>query len=231
MKLPVFLLTSLIGVAGALADVPFNGIITDVEGKPVNKARIYVSDPKRYATSDKKGRFGLTDVAPDDTLHIRIKKNVYLVPVDGRTGVRLIMLAEGGFNASQDDELVDQGYGFVRRREYAGVSNGISGDRLRATGRRTILSALEGMVPGLNISGSDSFGRETSVNIRGQRSFMLSSTPLYLVDGVVVQSLDGISINDVDYVEVMKDGSIFGSRGANGAISVHLKHGPTSSRR
>ncbi|MDE7407064.1 MAG: TonB-dependent receptor plug domain-containing protein [Muribaculaceae bacterium] len=223
MKLSVLLFSAIIGAAGAMADVPFNGIITGIDGKPIHKARIYVSNPKMYALSDKQGRFGLTDVKPTDTLHIRIKKEEYAVPVDGHTGVRLIMLTDNGFSAEQDNDLVDQGYGFVRRREHTGVSNGISGDRLRATGRRTILAALEGMVPGLNISGGDSYG-STSVNIRGERSIMLSSNPLYLVDGIVVQTLDGISLNDVDYVEVMKDGGIYGSRGANGVISVHLKH-------
>ncbi|MDE5650212.1 MAG: TonB-dependent receptor plug domain-containing protein, partial [Duncaniella sp.] len=55
------------------------------------------------------------------------------------------------------------------------------------------------------------------------RSLMLSSTPLYIVDGVQVSSLDFISIYDVDHVEVLKDASQYGSRGANGAILVTTK--------
>ena len=51
----------------------------------------------------------------------------------------------------------------------------------------------------------------------------MSNEPLYLVDGVEVSTLDMINLNDVESVEVMKDGTIYGSRGANGIISVHLK--------
>jgi TonB-dependent SusC/RagA subfamily outer membrane receptor len=49
------------------------------------------------------------------------------------------------------------------------------------------------------------------------------STPLFIVDGVVVDSLDFINLYDVDYVEVLKDATIYGSRGANGVIIVHTK--------
>ncbi len=56
---------------------------------------------------------------------------------------------------------------------------------------------------------------------------MLSSEPLYVVDGIVVSTLDFISLYDVDHVEVIKDGSQYGSRGANGAIVVTTKTGGT----
>ena len=62
-----------------------------------------------------------------------------------------------------------------------------------------------------------------NINIRGNRSFTASSTPVYVIDNVIVSSFDGLNLNDVDYVEVMKDGSIYGSNGANGAIIVHIK--------
>ena len=51
--------------------VPFNGVIVDVNNNPVKRARVYVADENRYAVSDKKGRFGLTDVKPTDTLHVK----------------------------------------------------------------------------------------------------------------------------------------------------------------
>ena len=59
-----------------------------------------------------------------------------------------------------------------------------------------------------------------NINIRGNRSFTASSTPVYVIDNVIVSSFDGLNLNDVDYVEVMKDASIYGS---NGAIIVHIK--------
>lgn len=217
----------MIGMAAtAWADVPFNGLILDSTLSPVNKVKVYTTNERRYARTDKKGRFGLTDVAPDDTLTLVVsKKKIIRIPVEGRTGIKIILQDEnGGVKASQDDELVNMGYGYVKRREFTGVSSGISGERLRSTGERNILMALKGCVPGLNITGNSNSG-DVDVNIRGQRSFMLSSTPLYMVDGVEVKSLDFISIYDVDHVEVLKDASQYGSRGANGAILVTTKSG------
>ncbi len=60
--------------------------------------------------------------------------------------------------------------------------------------------------------------------MRGLNSIKLSQTPLFIVDGIEVTTLTNVSVWDVDYVEVLKDASIYGSRGANGAILVHTKH-------
>lgn len=208
-------------VVSALAEVPFNGLVLDREMKSKKGVKVYVKDPKRYATTDKKGRFGLTDVLPDDTLHLVVsKKETFLVPVEGRRGIRIVLAGSGSVKAENDEEIANTGYGFVKRREFTGVSSGISGVRLRATGARDIMSALRGLVPGLTVSGSPG---NYDVTIRGKHSLMLSNEPLYVVDGVTVPSLEFISIYDVDHVEVIKDASQYGSRGANGAIVVTTK--------
>ncbi|MDE6117057.1 MAG: TonB-dependent receptor plug domain-containing protein [Duncaniella sp.] len=204
----------------AFADEPFNGLVLDSDLKPVKKVKVFNRDEQRYATSDKKGRFGLTDVMPGDTLTLIVKKRRINIPVDGKKSMKIILADETNYVATQDDELVNIGYGYVKRREFTGVSSGISGATLRGTGERSILKALVGLVPGLNISQNNG---DMNVNIRGERSLMLSSTPLYIVDGVQVSSLDFISIYDVDHVEVLKDASQYGSRGANGAILVTTK--------
>lgn len=208
----------------AEGDVPFNGLLLDNTLQPVKKAKVYVRNPKRYATTDKQGRFGLTNVESDDTITIELKKKQMIyVPVDGRKSLKIILANEIGIapKAEYDEDIANTGYGYVKRREYTGVSSGISGERLRATGERDILGALKGLVAGLSITGSR--GNYT-VNIRGQKSLMLSNEPLYMVDGVQINSLDHISLYDVDHVEVLKDASQYGVRGANGAILVTTKN-------
>lgn len=220
----ILICTAISFAAQGWADEPFNGLILDAQLQPVKKAKVYVKNPKRYATSDKKGRFGLTDVAPDDTITIELKKKEKIrIAVDGRKSLKIVLAGDGSKpKAEYDEEIANTGYGYVKRREYTGVSSGISGEKLRATGSHDILGALKGMVAGLTISGSP--GNYT-VNIRGQKSFMLSSEPIYIVDGVQLNSIDHISLYDVDHVEVLKDASQYGSRGANGAILVTTKTG------
>ena len=205
----------------AMAGTPFNGLILDSDMTPVKKARIHASEERRYTLSDKHGRFGLTDVAPDDTLTINIgKKRIIRIPVAGRKSMKIILAGGTDAAASEDDDLVNLGYGYVKRREHTGVSSGISGDQLRQTGQRHILQALSGLVAGLNITQTNG---ELDVNIRGQKSLTSSNSPIYIVDGVQVNSLDFVSVYDVDHVEVLKDAAIYGSRGANGAILVTTK--------
>ena len=205
--------------------VPFNGIVTDITGAPLKGAKVYVVSPRVYARSDKKGRFGLTDVKADDTLHVHYKKTEYTVPVAGRKSVRIRLGDQLTPEVNEDQDLVNWGYGFVKRRESIDVSSGISGEELLRSGQTNLLAALQGRIPGLNI-GPSYLGADPTVNIRGINSINLPSTPLYIVDGVEVQSLEFVNLYDVDHVEVLKDASIYGSRGANGAILVTLKRGP-----
>lgn len=203
-------------------DIPFNGIICDILGKPVKGAHIYIN-PKRVSRSDKKGRFGLTNVNDNDTIKVRYKKLTYQIPVEGRKSLRITLGDQ--LQTQEDEELVAWGYGFVKKRESVEVSNGISGEELLRSGQISLLRALQGRIPGLNISATSGVGPDAAVSMRGINSFHASQTPLFVVDGVIVESLDYISIYDVDHVEVLKDASIYGSRGANGAILVFTKRG------
>ncbi len=224
-KLFTIVLFSLFAVCSAQDTskrVPFNGVVTDLLGNPIKGAKVYVVSSSFYAKTDKHGRFGLTNVQKTDTIHILFDKRMYLIPVETRRSIRIRLGDQMVKEANEDLELVDLGYGYVKRREQTTASNGITGEMLRRTGQTDLLAALSGLVPGLNIS-SNGFGGNTTAIIRGRNTIYASTDPLFIVDGVVVDNLRFVNIYDVDNVEVMKDASIYGSRGANGAIIVHTK--------
>jgi len=77
---------------------------------------------------------------------------------------------------------------------------------------------IKGQIPGVDVSGS-------SIRIQGANSFMGSTEPLLVVDGMTVQSIEDISPREVKSIEVLKGSSaaIYGSRGANGVILITLK--------
>ncbi len=201
---------------------PFNGLLMDFDGKPIKSARIYVKGPRNYALTNSKGQFGLTNVLPTDTLRILVKKRLYSVAVDGKKSISIRLYDERRIESQEDQELINWGYGYVSRRECTLPYNIITGQELQRSGCRDILSALQGRVPGLNITSGETRG-DYRVNIRGEKSFLCSSTPIFMVDNIKVSSLDFVNLYDVDYVEVMKDGSIYGSEGANGVIMVFTK--------
>ena len=198
--------------------VPFNGVVADLLGQPLKGARVWVVDPNYYTTTDKKGKFGLTNVQPTDTLHVKYKKQLYLIPVDTMKSVRVRLGDELKYEVRQDEELVNTGFGFVKRRESCNSSTGISGEVLVRTGRIDLMEALQGLVPGLTIINGKAV-------IRGLATIYGSSDPIYIVDGVEVESLSYVNVYSVDRVEVLKDANMYGVKGANGAILVTTKRG------
>ena len=200
--------------------VPFNGVVADILGQPLKGARVWVVSPDYYTTTDKNGKFGLTNVRQTDTLHVKYKKQLYLIPIDTMKSVIVRLADELKFEAQQDDELVNFGYGFVKRRESCSSTSGISGEMLVRTGRTDILDALNGLVPGLSVVNGKAI-------IRGLATINGSPDPLMLVDGVEVESLSYVNVYDVDRVEVLKDANIYGAKGANGVILVTTKRGPS----
>ena len=199
--------------------IPFNGLIVDIAGNPIKRAMIYVESKKRYSISDKNGKFGLTNVKENDTIHIKYRKNYYHIPVEGRKSMKIRLGDQLELADAQEDQvLIDFGYGYVKRREVTTPTGYITGDDLIKSGQTNIINALKGRVAGLQV-------HDGQVTIRGTSSVNLDCTPLYVVDGSVVTSLDYLSVYDVESVQVLKDGGMYGSRGANGAIVVKTKRG------
>lgn len=212
-------------VCAAAEPVPFNGLLLDALGRPVRHARVYVSDLDRYARTDKRGRFGLTDVQPTDTIRIRHDKRTYEIPVAGRRSMRIRLLEELRSEAEEAPQLIDFGFSYVRQREYVGYNSRITGEELLRTGCTDIPSALSGLIPGVEITENPATGTY-SVRIRGG-GYGSNTEPLYVVDDVVVPSIDHLQPAQVAYVVVMKEATMYGFRGANGAIVVRTKSAET----
>ena len=202
----------LLSTVAAVSQEPFNGLITNFDGKGI-KANIVVKGSDKRTRSDGKGRFGLTDIKEDDTLYIIYKRDTTVIDIDGRKSIHVI-LAEGGeiLKSEESEELMNYGFGYVKRRESVDYSSGISGDRLRATGASDLLKAIMMCYPGLKyINGELCLITQNSING--------SSAVLVLCDGVE-GNLDYINIHDVKSVEIIKGSNMYGFRGVNGVVLV-----------
>ena len=229
MKALAFLSALLISLS-AYASEPFNGRIIDFTGKPVRRAKVYVNNPKYFTKSDKEGRFGLTDVQPDDTLHVVIGRKTHKIPVDGAKGIS-IKIEKEQFFSEEDLELVNMGMGYVRKREYLAPRSGVTHEQLVATGETDLIPALRGLMPGVFVSSytykdaDDNVFSATKINIRNATSLYASTAPLWVVDGSESTTPPSLTVMEVESVEVLKDGAGYGTRGANGVIIVRLRDG------
>lgn len=129
------------------------------------------------------------------------------------------------------EEVVITGYNTATRKEYTGAVSTIQGSKLNKIPMASFDQMLQGRAPGLYVaSGSGQPGAAAKVVIRGQATISGSVSPLYVVDGIAVESGVFMTMNPGDFesVSVLKDANataLYGSRGANGVILITTKRG------
>lgn len=122
------------------------------------------------------------------------------------------------YDNSYGDEVIDLGYSKSRRDAVTGAVSKVKPDNIRTY--NNIYEFLDGRVPGLSVQGE-------TIRIRGINSITGSNDPLILVDGMEFNDVSTLNPNEIESVDVLKDGtaSIYGVRGSNGVILIKLKTG------
>jgi len=127
------------------------------------------------------------------------------------------------------NEVVVIGYGTAKRKDLTGAVASVSGKQLAAVPVANAAQALQGKIPGVNVTAQDGRPDATvSIRIRGGGSISQSNEPLYIVDGFPVSNISDIPATQIESIDVLKDASsaaIYGARGANGVIIVTTKNG------
>ncbi len=132
--------------------------------------------------------------------------------------------------ASALEEVVVVGYGTQRREAVTGSVASIGGDALREVQSGNFSQALQGRLPGVDLTQTSSQpGGTMQIRVRGSRSLTASNDPLIVLDGIpFVGSINDINPNDIKSLDILKDASataIYGSRGANGVILITTNRG------
>ncbi len=132
--------------------------------------------------------------------------------LDGRKALK-----DFKFEMPEGEQVIDVAYGTVRRKDLTTDVGYIDAQSEENSGYTNIYDMIQGKVPGVSVTGN-------KITIRGVNSIMLSTDPLFVVDGVVVNSIDNISPRMVKSISVLKgsDAAIYGSRGAGGVILITL---------
>ena len=127
------------------------------------------------------------------------------------------------------NEAVVIGYGTVRKADLAGSVAVMDNKSFKDQPITQVSDALQGRVAGVQVMSDGTPGGDIKIRVRGSSSINKSNEPLYVVDGIVRESgLEGISPEDIQSLQVLKDASstaIYGSRGANGVVLVQTKSG------
>ena len=222
----VMLLSAAGSQAFAQNKMQVRGQVTDIEGEPLFAASVEVKGQKTGVITDENGEYVITVPSEDSRL---IFSYVGMTPVEislnGRAIVNVVL--------EQDPELLDEvvviGYGEVKKSDLTGSVSTVAGKELNDRVVTSIEDALRGKAAGVSIMQDDGTpGSTFSVKIRGASSVNASSTPIYVIDGIICEDAEDISVGDIESIEIMKDASstaIYGARGANGVIIITTKRG------
>ena len=133
-------------------------------------------------------------------------------------------------DSQQLEEVVVIGYGTMQKRDITGAITSVDSKIIEERNAVNVYDALQGAAPGVSIvSSSGAPGASTSIQVRGASTFEDGGvTPLFVVDGTIVDDIDNINPTDIKNVEILKDAasaSIYGARSANGVVIITTKSG------
>jgi TonB-dependent starch-binding outer membrane protein SusC len=216
----------------ALAQQVFTGKVTDANGLPLAGVSVSVKGGKKGTTT-----------GPDGQFSISASPRAVLVFTNIGYGDKEVLVENISSNVIMEQstrsmqEVIVTGYNTQNKRAVTGSISKLSGDEVKLQPLGSFDKMLQGKIPGLlSQSQSGQPGSPAVVTIRGVGSINGSTDPLYIVDGVEINSNDFQSINpaDIESYSVLKDASstsIYGSRGANGVIVITTKKGVSGKTR
>lgn len=203
--------------------ITVNGtVISSVDGEPIIGATVQEVDGSGRAITDIEGKFSLSVKSGAKLLVSYIGFQSVTLPARGGMQVKLEE------NLSTLNEIVVTGYTTQRKADLTGAVSVVNVNELSKQNENNPIKALQGRVPGMNISADGSPSGDATVRIRGIGT-LNNNDPLYIIDGVPTKAgMHELNGNDIESIQVLKDAasaSIYGSRAANGVIIITTKQG------
>lgn len=200
------------------------GTVTDVSGEPIIGANIRIKGTTTGTITDIDGNFSI-EAEPQSVIEVSYigyltKETV----INNQKSIRFLLKED----TKTLDEVVVIGYGVQKKADLTGSVANINTEKLNTQSNANIGQALQGKIAGVDIvSQGGAPGSGTRIMVRGIGT-LNNASPLYIVDGMYMNSIDHINPNDIASIDVLKDASsaaIYGSRAANGVIIVTTKEG------
>lgn len=220
--------------------VKVTGTVTDEKNQPVPGVNVLLKGSSNIGTvTDIEGKYTL-NIPKDATLIFKfVGYKTTEVAVNGKTTVNLSIQPD----VKQLEDVVVIGYQAIKREKSTAAIASVAGEKIENIPVPSVEMALQGKVAGLNVLNiTGEPGAKGIVTLRGNTSIASQdsrSTPLYVVDGIVMDEGDlgqidltgtnpiaGINPNDIESIDVLKDASasaIYGARAANGVIIIKTK--------
>ena len=222
----LLMLFSFIGAAVFGQERIITGTVSSADTKEtLPGATIVIKGTTKGTTTDINGKFSLAISPVQTTLSVSF---VGFDPQDVNIGAENILNIVLQPSKVMLSEIVVIGYGTVRKSDLTGSVGSVKAKDITKITSLNAEQGLQGKVSGVQVtSTSGAPGATPSVRIRGVGTFN-NSSPIYVVDGVILDNISFLNSADIASMEVLKDASataIYGSRGSNGVILITTKSG------
>ena len=198
------------------------------DNQSIPGVNVVVKGTSHGVSTDIDGRFSIQAEAKD----ILVFSFIGFQPQEVKVGVQKeisVVLVPVSTNL---DEVVVVGYGSKKKSDLIGAVSSVINSELIAIPSSDIQGMLRGQVAGLAVSVANAApGGSSNVLLRGVNSLKGGTSPLYVVDGLPIDNINEINVNDIETVSVLKDASaqaIYGARASNGVILITTRRGVNS---
>ena len=226
-----------------------SGIVTDETNQPMPGVAVTVPGTTMGVITDIDGNYHIK-LNDGEKLHFSFigYENQDIDPA-GRSQINVQMQPE----STELDDVVVVGYGTMKKSDLSGASVSVGEEAIKGSVITNLDQSLQGRAAGVtSVATSGAPGSSTSIRVRGQATINANAEPLYVIDGVIIQSggtsgadyglgdklgngststispLSTINPSDIVSMEILKDASataIYGAQGANGVVLITTKHG------
>ncbi len=211
--------------AQTVKPIQVTGIVTDIANNPLPMVNIVIKGTNYGTVSNVDGKFIIELPGMGETLVFSmIGMLTQEIKVENQKELVVFLLED----LKNLDEVVVIGYGTTTKKEVTGSITSIKSDDFNKGAYTNPMGLLQGKVAGLTIMKPDGADPLSGYNImlRGTNTLTSGQGPLVIIDGVAGADLKSISPEEIESMDVLKDGSaaaIYGTRGSNGVIIITTK--------
>ncbi|MFC0875604.1 SusC/RagA family TonB-linked outer membrane protein [Saccharicrinis sp. FJH2] len=230
-KTPFLLLCSLLFTAFNGYAINIEGIVSDLQQEPIPGVNIMVKGTSDGTVTDINGKYEITANDNDILVFSFIGFQTEEIPVNGSNQINVTLKT----NQEVLDEFVVVGYGTLRKSTLTNSVSRVTAEDFQQGTVSDPIQLLRGKVAGLSINttSGDPNNNGVQMMLRGVSTLSGNQEPLIVIDGIPGGSLSSVSQDDIESIDVLKDGSaaaIYGVRGTNGVILVNTKKGTSSGK-
>lgn len=212
-----------VSFAAYAQNVNIKGKVYDEQGKPLPGVAVVVKETNKGVITDAEGNYVINVEKGQQIVFSLMGTVTQTITYNTQAKIDVTLIEDN----KKLDEVVVIGYQTIKKSDLTGAVSVFNPSEMKNTTVTGTVGDALATLPGLMVRTAGSPGAEGKVEIRGTGT-LGSSTPLYVVDGIVSGANRDFNFNDIESIQVLKDASaaaIYGSRAGNGVIIITTKQG------